>query len=86
MLKPMFENVASEENIRNGVIAFRDFLYVFCDRLISDGHLYAKPQKTKNPTDYPFLHNVNHLLIGIGYHGKLAENGDSLLITENSIK
>lgn len=68
----MFENVASEENIRNGVIAFRDFVYLFCDRLISDGHLYAKPQKTKNPTDYPFLHNVNHLLIDIGNHSKLA--------------
>jgi len=81
-LKPMFENVASEENIRNGVIAFRDFLYLFCDRLISEGHLYAKPQKTKNPTDYPFLNNINHLLIDIGYHSKLAESGDSLLITE----
>ncbi len=51
----MFENVASEENIPNGVIAFRDFIYLFCDRLISDGHLYAKPQKTKNQIDYPFL-------------------------------
>lgn len=81
-LKPMFENIASEENIRNGVIAFRDFIYLFCDRLISDGHLYAKPQKTKNPADYPFLHNVNHLLIDIGNHSKLAESGDSLLITE----
>ena len=81
-LKPMFENVASEENIRNGVIAFRDFLYLFCDRLIADGHLYAKPQKTKNPDDYPFLNNINHLLIDIGYHSKLAESGGSLLITE----
>lgn len=81
-LKPIFENVAREENIRNGVIAFRDFLYLFCDRLISDGHLYSKPQKTKNPTDYPFLNNINLLLIDIGYHGKLAECGDSLLLTE----
>lgn len=80
-LKTMFDNVASEENIRNGVIAFRDFLYLFCDRLISDGHLYSKPKKTKNPTDYPFLHYINHLLIDIGYHGRLAESGDSLLIT-----
>jgi len=80
-LKPMFENVASEENIRNGVIAFRDFLYLFCDRLITDGHLYSKPQKTKNPTDYPFLNNINRLFIDIGYHSELAENGDTLLIT-----
>ncbi len=81
-IKPMFESVASEESIRNGVIAFRDFLYIFCDRLISDGDLYAKPRKSKNPTDYPFLNNMNSLLIDIGYYGKLAESGDSLLITE----
>lgn len=48
-LKPLFENVANEENIRNGVIAFRDFLYTFCGRLLSDGHLYAKPQKNEEP-------------------------------------
>jgi len=82
-LKPMFENVASEENIRNGVIAFRDFMYLFCDRLISDGHLYAKPPKNpSNMADYPFLHNTTNLLVEIGYHSKLAESGESLLITE----
>ena len=27
-LKPMFKNISSEENIRNGVIAFRDFMYL----------------------------------------------------------
>ena len=81
-LKPMFEDVAKEENIRKGVIAFKDFLYLFCDRLISDGHLYSKPQKTKNPTDYPFLHHMNALLLDIGYHGKPAEGGDSLWMAE----
>lgn len=82
-LKPIFENIASEENIRNGVIAFRDFIYLFFDRLISDGHLFAKaPKKPKSMTDYPFLHNVTNLLVDIGYHSKLAENGNSLLITE----
>jgi len=81
-LKPMFENVANEENIRKGVVAFRDFLYLFCDRLISDGHLYCTPQKTKNPTDYSFLHNINDLLIDFGYHGILSDNGNSLLLSE----
>ena len=82
-LKPLFESIASEENIRNGVIAFRDFLYLFCDRLTSDGHTYAKPPKTpKSMGDYPFLYNVTNLLVDIGYHSKLAESGDSLLITE----
>ena len=81
-LKSMFKDIANEENIRNGVVAFRDFLYLFCDRLMSDGHAYCKPKKTKNPDAYPFLHNMNDLLIDIGYHGQLAENGDSLLVTE----
>jgi hypothetical protein len=81
-LKPMFENIASEENIRNGIIAFRDYLYLFCERLISDGHLYSKPRKTKNLEDYPFLNNINHLLIEIGCHSKFDEDGSSLLITE----
>ena len=80
-LKPMFENVGSGEDIRKGVVAFRDFLYLFCDRLITDGDLYAKPQKTNNPDSYPFLHNINHLLIDIGYNSHLAESGEALLIS-----
>jgi len=82
-LKPRFESVASDENIRKGVIAFKDFLYIFFDRLILDGLLYAKPPK--NPSgiaDYPFLHNMTNLLVDMGYHSKLAESGDWLLITE----
>ena len=81
-LKPMFHSVAIEEDIRKGVIAFRDFLFVLCERLITDGYLFVKPQKTKNLADYPFLHYVNHLLIDIGYYSKLSENSDSLLIEE----
>jgi hypothetical protein len=32
--------------------------------------------------DYPFLHNLTNLLIEIGYHGKLSEGADALLLTE----
>jgi len=79
----MFGSVASEKSIRNGIVAFRDFLYLLCDRLIADGHLFAKPPKTpSNMTDYPFLHNMTNLLVDIGYYGKLAESCDALLITE----
>jgi len=82
-LKPMFEAVAGEENIRSGVIAFRDFIYILCDRLISDGHLYAKPQKNpRSLTHYPFLNDLTILLIEIGYYGKLDERSKSLLISE----
>ena len=82
-LKPVFESVASEERIRSGIIAFREFLYLLCDRLISEEHEFAKPPKTPvNMTDYPFLHNLTNLLVDLGYHGRLGENGDSLIITQ----
>jgi len=82
-LKPMFANIASEENIRRGVIAFKDFLHLFFDRLTEEGHLYAKPpKKPASIADYPFLHNITNLLVDIGYYSKLSESGDSLLITE----
>ena len=82
-LKPMFEKIASEENIRSGVIAFRDFLYLFCDCLISDGHLYAKPpKKPSGMTDFPFLHCITNLLVELGFHGELSENSNSLLVAK----
>ena len=82
-LKPLFKKVTSEENIRNGVIAFRDFLYILCDKLITDGHLFAKSSKKPTSiTDYPFIHNLTNLLVDLGYHGKLMEDGNLLLVTE----
>lgn len=80
-LKPMFIKIASEDNIRKGIIAFRDFLYLFCDCLTSDGDLFAKPpKKPTSMADYPFLFNATNLLVEIGYHSKLVKNGDSLSI------
>jgi len=82
-LKPMFKKIAGEKEINKGVIAFRDFLYLFCDHLISDGHLYDKPPKNPSSmTDYPFLHNLTNLLVEMGYNSKLSKNGNSLLITK----
>ena len=82
-LKPVFESVANEDCIRKGVIAFRDFLCSLFDRLISDGHLYAKaPKKPSGISDYPFLHYITNLLVEIGYYGKLTCDGNSLLVSE----
>ncbi len=82
-LKPRFQNVASQENIRRGVIAFRDFLYLFFDRLILDGDTYVQLQKNpKSATDYPFLYQIADLLSDIGYHGQLTKSGDVLRITK----
>jgi len=78
-LKPAFKNLT---NVCAGVIAFRDFLLEFCDRLASDGHLYAKPpKKPTSMADYPFINHVCGLLVEIGYNGKLAEDGDLLVAT-----
>lgn len=89
-VKPMFKHISGEENIRKGILAFRDFLYLVYDRLIADGSLYDRPPKnTKNgvshpslPVSYQFLDNVNSVLFNIGYHGKLAENGDSIILDD----
>lgn len=82
-LKSIFNNIASDENIRNGVIAFRNFLLSFFDRLIADGHIYAiPPKKPSSMSDYPFLNNISNLMVDIGYYGKLSINGDSLIINE----
>ncbi len=85
-LKPRFEELAKEGDIREGVVAFRDFLYVFFDLLITEGHLYAKPpKKPTGMADYPFLNDIANLLVEIGYYGKLDKNSGSLLITEMPI-
>lgn len=82
-LKERFAGVADEATIRQGVLAFRNFLYVFCDYLISDGHDYFKPRKNpKKDTDYPLLFTITDLLADIGYYGNLAESGDAMLVTE----
>lgn len=89
-LKPMFKHISGEENIRNGILAFRDFLYLVCDRLIADGSLYEKSVKnTKDnvshpslPVSYPFLNNVKSILFNIGYHGELIKNDGSIFLDD----
>lgn len=82
VLKPIFDNIADDEEIRSGVVAFRDFLYILFDNLIADGDVYAKPpKKPSSMTDYPFLHYLTNVLVQIGYFGKLSEN-ESLIVSE----
>jgi len=89
MPKAMYDSVSDKESIRSGVLAFRDFLYLFCDCLAADGHGDDIPPKnpknevldhTSLAVDYPFLNNVKSVLINIGYHGELTENGTSILL------
>ncbi len=89
-IKEMFKQISGEENIRNGILALRDFLYLICDRLIDDGSKYDKPVKdTQNndshpslPVSYPFLNNVKSILFNIGYHGELMEDGETILLDD----
>ena len=75
-IKPIYENIANAEEIRSGVVAFRDFLYTLFDRLATDGHDYAKPpKKPGGMSDYPFLHYLTNILVEIGYYGELAGSG-----------
>lgn len=90
-LKPKLESVACEETIRNGVLAFREFLYKLYDCLIADGGLYENPPKKLKNDDsshdvsslavgWPFINNATSILINIGYNGELTENDDSMML------
>ncbi len=90
-INPMFENISSEENIREGVLAFRNFLYHLCDVLIFEGDMYDNHKKNAHEFDdrvtisvyFPFLHNVKCLLLNVGFHGVLTESTQSLTMGNN---
>lgn len=87
-IKTMFKEISAEEDIRKGVLAFRDLLNLICDSLITDGKLYDKPSKSKPskdshpslPVSYPFINNIKSILFNIGYHGILIDNNQSMII------
>jgi hypothetical protein len=90
-VNPMFENISNEEDIREGVLAFRNFLYQLCDVLIAEGDSYDNHKKNAHEFDdrvtisvyFPFLHNVKCLLLNIGYYGVLTESAESLTACNN---
>jgi len=89
-INSMFRDISDEEDIRNGVLAFRDFLYRFCDCLIADDSLCSVPKKGKQHSsdsttltvEFPFINNIRSILVNIGHHGILSEKGDSLLVND----
>jgi hypothetical protein len=89
-IKPMFEKISDEKNIREGVVAFRDFLRLLCDRIVTDGSKYEKPAKESKSKShpsfsatYPFMYNVKNVLISMGYHSKLSD--DSMLLNDGKV-
>ncbi len=89
-INTMFTSISEEDNIRNGVLAFRDFIYRLCDGLIEDNSLCDIPRKGKEKfsdemtltVEFPFLNNIKSILINIGHHGILSEQSDSLMVVD----
>ncbi len=80
-LRPCFDHVAAEADIRDGVVSYRDFLLRFFDRLMYDGQDYfSVPSKPRSAGDYPFLLTIADLLSDIGYYG--IQDGDALRINQ----
>ena len=87
-INPRFINISDEDNIREGVLDFRNFLYRLCDTLIVEGDLYDNQKKNADEFDdrvtmsvyFPFLHNVKCLLLNIGYQGVVAESAGYLTV------
>lgn len=87
-----YTGVSTEENIREGVLAFRGFLDRLYDAVAAEGGIYDYSKKVaheyENRTSlsvyYPFLHNVRVMLMNMGYHGVLADNGQAL-VCDNTI-
>lgn len=90
-ISPMFKSISKEEDIREGVLALRNFLYHLCDVLIIEGDSYDIHKKNAHEFDdrvtisvyFPFLHNVKCLLLNIGFYGVLTENAQSLTVVNN---
>ena len=90
-INPMFENISNEEEIRKGVLAFRNFLYQLCDVLMVEGDSYDNHKKNAHEFDdrvtisvyFPFLHNLKCLLLNIGFHGVLTESTGSITTYNN---
>ena len=80
-INPLFNGIANDEHLRDGVLALREFMGQLYDLLITNSLQYEKPtvRADKNPSiavDYPFIYHVKSVLLNIGYHGMLT--GDAL--------
>lgn len=90
-INPIYADSLPEQNIWNGVLAFRTFLVRLYDVLYVKGDVYDNSKKVaheyENRTSlsvyYPFLHNISTILMRMGYYGKLADNEQALICEYN---
>lgn len=86
----MFQNIASEETIRSGVLAYRSFMYDLCDFLINDPDLSKVPKKGKEKlsdettltVEFPFVNSIKSVLMNISEYGILSENSDTIKLKD----
>lgn len=87
-IKSMFKAVADENEIKEGVEAFRDFLMTVYDALIKDDTVNDIIQKGKKKysdeatitVEYPFVNQIKSIFMNVGEHGILSEDHTSFLI------
>lgn len=87
-IKPMFSEISKEEEVRKGVLAFREFLLSMYDSIIADDDLCNVSKKGKDrfsdettiTVEFPFLNNIKSILMNIVEYGVLSESGKSILI------
>ncbi len=90
-INPVYANGLDDQNIRDGILAFRSFLVRLYDVLYEKGDIYDNTAKAAHEYEnrttlsvyYPFLHQVSAILMKIGYHGMPIENEQSLLCGNN---
>ncbi|KAB3524432.1 hypothetical protein [Alkaliphilus serpentinus] len=86
----MFNSIADSEKIRKGVLAFRELLYMICDRLMDEEELYLSSVKKSRatsfhpslPVSFPFLNNLKSILYNLGYHGEIDNNSNTLIVND----
>lgn len=92
-VNPVFSDIADNETIYRGVLAYRDFLYQLFDYIIADAELYDNPKKVSEKTtdtvnlelEYPFLRNISVVLVHMGIYGELNKNGDALILSGSQL-
>jgi len=83
-VNPVLFNIASEERIKDGICAFRKFLIHLYDILAKDAHLYEGKKRLDSHFSaayfgFPFIDNLQKLLLKIAIQGTLSENGESIV-------
>ena len=87
-IDPLFNDIADEVDIRNGIQAFWEFLHNLYGRLISEGEIFHKPKKeahaftdnTSLAASFPFLNNLLVVMTNMGLKSILCQERDMLLL------